>query len=51
MYNLYLANAKFYLENAFVEDVQFVLDEMKQSKYNEKNLAFSNSEKMKLTKV
>ena len=40
-------DAKFYLESAFVEDVQYVFDEMKQS--NEKNLASSSSEENEIS--
>ena len=45
----HFADAKFYLESAFVEDVQSLLVEMKQSKYNEKNLTSSNSEKNEIS--
>ena len=45
----HFVDAKFYLESAFVEDVQFVLDEMQQSKYNEKNLTSSSSEENEIS--
>ncbi|XWS16710.1 hypothetical protein CRYUN_Cryun33cG0000600 [Craigia yunnanensis] len=45
----HFADAKFYLESTFVKDVQSVLDEMKQSKYNEKNLASSSSEENEIS--